>query len=621
MKLDTKLKIVAFIPLFVGMVSLVHALWPISAPFLVLLILGSYLDLKIGKNLPNSILTIIGIAGSLFFILSALRTPFESIAYLIMFLSVIKMLGKKSMRDLKQILGLSFFNFIDSAIFHYSAIFLFYLLIYVISAVVALLVITSTEEKKVLTIEPIIFKKLTRFGMFFGVAVAFFSLFFFVILPRSPYVFMRPQIYSATRRNGFENELQVGGLGDFASKEQILMRVKPLSKAKSRYLYLRGTVYNQYQENTWIRNPEHISGWEYLSQQVSGIKGFQITAEPMRTSVVYSPDYPEKIEIRGLPLTRSWGKVFLITSGEIYRKIQYYSYISNIEDTVFQKTVDFLSVPEEFKNTLDNLIVKISPPEGNIDAKASFIENYFKRNFGYEIINYNGNTWLSEFLKNKKGYCIHFATVVALLLRNDSIPARIVGGFLTDEWNKFGNYYVVKAKHAHTWVEYYNGKSWKKLDPTPPRPFENSTFETLKSYVDYISYLWTTQVLEFSFTHQIKLFTSLRNISISIFKRNLGKLLIALGGFVIAFLLISTLVKKSLQKEHIATKYFKKFERVLIKKGVRLKNGSTVEEIIKSLNDPLATDFLEEYLRCRFSNDCDIEKLIGKFEAFKRKTS
>lgn len=621
MKLDTRLKIVVFIPLFVGMISLVHALWPISAPFLVLLMLSSYLDLKIGKNLPNSILTVIGITGSLFFILSALRTPFESVAYLIMFLSVIKMLGKKSMRDLKQILGLSFFNFIDSAIFHYSAVFLFYLLIYVISTVIALLAITFAEEKKVFTIEPIIFKKLTRFGTFFGAAVAFFSLFFFVILPRSPYVFLRPQIYSATRRNGFENELQIGELGDLASKEQILMRVKPLSKAKSRYLYLRGTVYNQYRENTWVRDPEHLSGWEYLPNQVSGIKGFQITAEPMRTSVIYAPDYPEKIEIRGLPLTRSWGKVFLITSGEIYRKIQYFSYSSTVEDTVFHKTVDFLTVPEEFKNTLDSLILAISPPEGNIDARATFIENYFKRNFGYEIINYNKNTWLSEFLKNKKGYCIHFATIVALLLRNEGIPARIVGGFLTDEWNEFGNYFVVKAKHAHTWVEYYNGRSWKKLDPTPPRASKSGTFDILKSYVDYISYLWTTQVLEFSFTHQVKLFTSLRNVSMRIFKRNLGGLLIALGGLVIAFLLISTFAKKSMQKEHIATKYFKKFEKILNKKGINLKSGSTVEEIIESLNDHLATDFLEEYLRCRFSNYCDTEKLIKKFEAFRRKTS
>ncbi|MEO0236194.1 MAG: DUF3488 and transglutaminase-like domain-containing protein [candidate division WOR-3 bacterium] len=623
MKVDKKIKQITYIPLIIGMLSLAHSLKPIGFLFFTLLFLAIYIDTTFEIEVPNTILTIIGILGSIFFMINAFRTPFESIAHLIMFISIVKVLGKKTMRDLKQIVALSFFNFIDSAIFHYSAIFLLYLLLYIVSITVALLLITFTEDRKTVSIERELFSKISKFGIVFGIFVTIFSLFFFVILPRSPYVILRPQIYAPSKRVGFENELTIGEVENLSSKEQILMRIKPTGHRRENYIYVRGIVYNKYDGFTWIREPEHIPGWEATSKAPTGLKQFSITIEPMKTSVIYAPNFPEKIEIRGFTVIKSWGKIFMISTNEIFRKNNYIAYSSTFEDTSYVDTLDYFSIPPEYEETLDSMLQQIKIPDFDSERKAKYIENYFHNNFKYEITNFQDRKWIQRFLEEKKGYCEHFATISALLLRKTGIPSRVVGGFITNEWNNFGKYYIIRTKHAHTWVEYFDGKSWKSIDPTPPRQERERSLllERLNSYIDFLSYIWTTQVLEFSFMHQVKLFLNIRTLLTEKLKKNLKTFLIFTIMVISSSLTTVLFLKKISTKEHFATKYFRKFERLLKKKGVTLKPGTTVYEILKDFEFPEIKEFLEEYLKCRFSPSCDRSRLVQKFNELKRRIS
>ncbi len=71
------------------------------------------------------------------------------------------------------------------------------------------------------------------------------------------------------------------------------------------------------------------------------------------------------------------------------------------------------------------------------------------------------------FLENSEtGYCTHFATATAVLLRASGIPARYVSGYTVDaRAEKSVN---VVLGDAHAWVEYYvPGAGWMLLDPTP----------------------------------------------------------------------------------------------------------------------------------------------------------
>ena len=67
------------------------------------------------------------------------------------------------------------------------------------------------------------------------------------------------------------------------------------------------------------------------------------------------------------------------------------------------------------------------------------------------------------------GYCQHFAGAMALLLRFNGIPARVVVGFAQGTQQRKG-VFLVRRNDAHAWVEaYFPGAGWAQFDPTPGR--------------------------------------------------------------------------------------------------------------------------------------------------------
>lgn len=76
------------------------------------------------------------------------------------------------------------------------------------------------------------------------------------------------------------------------------------------------------------------------------------------------------------------------------------------------------------------------------------------------------------FFDQKKGYCIHYATTAALMLRIMGVPARYVTGYLVtpSQFVETENGYTAEVpdSQAHAWVEVYrNGKGWIPLEVTP----------------------------------------------------------------------------------------------------------------------------------------------------------
>ena len=63
--------------------------------------------------------------------------------------------------------------------------------------------------------------------------------------------------------------------------------------------------------------------------------------------------------------------------------------------------------------------------------------------------------------------CEHFAGSFALLMRAAGIPARIVTGYQGGEYNRVGNYLIVRQSDAHAWTEIWlRDKGWIRIDPT-----------------------------------------------------------------------------------------------------------------------------------------------------------
>ena len=69
--------------------------------------------------------------------------------------------------------------------------------------------------------------------------------------------------------------------------------------------------------------------------------------------------------------------------------------------------------------------------------------------------------------QSRSGFCEHYASSFAFLMRAAGLPARVVAGYQGGERNPYGDYLVVRQSDAHAWCEVWlPGKGWLRVDPT-----------------------------------------------------------------------------------------------------------------------------------------------------------
>lgn len=73
-----------------------------------------------------------------------------------------------------------------------------------------------------------------------------------------------------------------------------------------------------------------------------------------------------------------------------------------------------------------------------------------------------------EFLfDTRQGFCEHFASAFAVLMRAAGVPTRVVTGYQGGEINPIDAHLVVRQSDAHAWAEVWlEEKGWVRVDPT-----------------------------------------------------------------------------------------------------------------------------------------------------------
>lgn len=138
------------------------------------------------------------------------------------------------------------------------------------------------------------------------------------------------------------------------------------------------------------------------------------------------------------------------------------------------KTVEplYLQLPDELPSRVAELAERIV---GNTEQKyeqALKVQQYLRENYKYDLtqvqIPDNGRDFVDDFLfEQKVGYCDHFSTAMAVLLRTLDIPTRWVKGFVPGQTGE-GGMQTVRNLHAHSWVEaYFPERGWVLFEPTP----------------------------------------------------------------------------------------------------------------------------------------------------------
>lgn len=148
---------------------------------------------------------------------------------------------------------------------------------------------------------------------------------------------------------------------------------------------------------------------------------------------------------------------------------------------------DFTRVPGNVPDIVRATATDVAGAADSPYEKARAIQRYLRSAaFTYSLESpvregYDGNglSVLADFLARKSGYCVHYASAMAVMARLEGIPSRIAVGYApgrltgaTVAVSGQGDLaeYEVDARDAHAWPElYFQGLGWVPFEPTPSR--------------------------------------------------------------------------------------------------------------------------------------------------------
>ncbi|KAA8997133.1 transglutaminase domain-containing protein [Paenibacillus spiritus] len=132
-----------------------------------------------------------------------------------------------------------------------------------------------------------------------------------------------------------------------------------------------------------------------------------------------------------------------------------------------------LQLPGELPDRVRKLARQLTASAATRYDAAVAVRDYLRHTYAYTLntrIPPADSDFVDDFLFTaRRGYCVHFATAMTVLLRSAGIPARYTAGYGpgTPSEGQPGTVTVTDAD-SHAWVEvYFPGAGWVPFDPTP----------------------------------------------------------------------------------------------------------------------------------------------------------
>lgn len=286
------------------------------------------------------------------------------------------------------------------------------------------------------------------------------------------------------RENVFANKPR------FSESEIFNLSIESKELLKEYYIKIR--TYSYYKETSWSAQNRKYGKISFENPEISFDSADSSSGIKLSVSGEYLPYIPYMLSSRNIKV-KSQSAVSIsnesengeyLSSGPLLKNDSVYI----ILNPKYFKTINYggmkLSVEyNESKMSRDELIPYLQIPE-NIRLKkladslksrdrgaAGTIENIMNYFAGEMTLSANLNPpdtnedIVEHFIDEKKGYSVHFATAMAVLLRYCGIPSRYVEGFrISSDGEK--RLYNVTAFNSHSWTEIYaDGIGWIRIDP------------------------------------------------------------------------------------------------------------------------------------------------------------
>jgi transglutaminase-like putative cysteine protease len=131
----------------------------------------------------------------------------------------------------------------------------------------------------------------------------------------------------------------------------------------------------------------------------------------------------------------------------------------------------YADVPPDIPTALINEARVVTSGAATSYERAVLLQAFFRdgTNFDYDVkAGYGyGYQAMVDFLRERRGFCQHFAATMAMMARTLGIPSRVVTGLLRPSDSSDGTY-VFTSHDLHAWPElYFPGSGWVRFEPTP----------------------------------------------------------------------------------------------------------------------------------------------------------
>ncbi|MGA8431944.1 MAG: DUF3488 and transglutaminase-like domain-containing protein [Candidatus Sulfotelmatobacter sp.] len=363
----------------------------------------------------------------------------------------------------------------------------------------------------------------------------------FFLLPRMSGGYLGAYSFGTDISTGFSDRVQLGQIGQIQQSNSVVMHVQIDGDSDGRHaLYWRGTSLAVFDGRSWANLRRH----QLLLEKQAGndfeippfetgvfrngaadsaafthneqIIRYHVLMEPIGTNIFFLAPWPRRVTGNYRLLSADAGTA--VRDVDVEHPITSYEGESDIStppaselrssqnDYPPQLAFAYLQLPA-VDPRIRALAAQIAGSAANNFDRAAAIDKYLKTHYGYtlQLLRTPTRDPLANFLfERRQGHCEYFASAMAVMLRTLGIPARVVNGFRSDEFNDVTANYVVRAKDAHSWVEvYFPGYGWQTFDPTPagasgtPRGWAR-----LALYVDAAASFWREWIVSYDTSHQ-----------------------------------------------------------------------------------------------------------------------
>ncbi|WP_371194528.1 DUF3488 and DUF4129 domain-containing transglutaminase family protein [Glaciecola sp. SC05] len=355
----------------------------------------------------------------------------------------------------------------------------------------------------------------------------------FLMVPRLPPLWEAPANKSSS--TGLSETLSPGDIANLAQSGDLAFRAEftgRIPEAQERYW--RALVFDSFNGASWTMG-EELSNTEdtVFIEPVGEATRYLIIAEPNDLRWQYSLDFPiveEVMSDRAIYRNQSY-QLFTQTENSkpsLYIVNSYLDTPLNHFMTEYERQRN-LQLPRQGNPRTQEFVANKVPASASEREKLkAILQLFYDSDFAYTLRPpLMQNSPIDQFLFDyQRGFCSHYASSLAYMLRLAKVPARLVTGYQGGELqNK--NILTVRQYDAHAWVEYWiENEGWTRIDPTAivapnrlmngllssldeeegdmvQRPFNLSEFNDvplvrqLHDFLVLIDHQWTQSVLRF----------------------------------------------------------------------------------------------------------------------------